>query len=197
MLSLGKPSRLMLLALLVPLALAQLSAQAQTAGWIPIAGSTNGFDVPGNYGTLGIASQTNYPGARLNAMSWTDKNGNFWLFGGEVSGDDGGTYFGNDLWMFAPPSAGSQAGTWTWGGGSSALTCPANIGCIQGGEGIYGTQGTASAANLPGVRYGGSTWVDANGISGSSEATASMTPGIPEFSTISGNSIPPPSSGPG
>ena len=38
---------------------------------------------PGVYGTLGIAAAGNIPGARDSAATWTDSNGNFWLFGGE------------------------------------------------------------------------------------------------------------------
>ena len=42
----------------------------------------NIIDQKGTYGTLGIASPTNVPGARYCSVSWTDLAGNFWLFGG-------------------------------------------------------------------------------------------------------------------
>lgn len=164
MLSLDKSSLFMLLALFVPFVLPQPSVEAQTAGWSPVEGTTDGFEIAGNYGTLGVASSTNYPGGRTQAMNWTDKSGNFWLLGGEVStGGNTGDYLANDLWMYTPPSGTSRSGTWTWVGGSSDLTCVTySLNCVQG-EGVYGVQGTASAANVPGVRYGGSTWVDPNG----------------------------------
>jgi gliding motility-associated-like protein len=58
----------------------------------------------GIYDSKGSASVKNLPGARMNAVAWTDSHGNFWLFGGEgmaakkekekesgeESGDDGG-----------------------------------------------------------------------------------------------------------
>ena len=36
----------------------------------------------GNYGTQGTAAAGNVPGARHDAVTWTDASGNFWLFGG-------------------------------------------------------------------------------------------------------------------
>ena len=42
---------------------------------------------------------------------------------------------------------------WTWVGGDSTT----NI------NGVYGTQGTAAAANKPGARSQGVTWSDASG----------------------------------
>jgi hypothetical protein len=36
----------------------------------------------GNYGTLGIPNESNMPPSRRYPLSWTDFNGNFWLFGG-------------------------------------------------------------------------------------------------------------------
>jgi hypothetical protein len=38
--------------------------------------------LPGVYGTLGNAADKNVPGSRRDPVSWTDKSGNFWLFGG-------------------------------------------------------------------------------------------------------------------
>src|SRR5262249_16546264 len=50
-----------------------------------------GSNIPaqaGIYGTKGVASQRNIPGARYNGVSWTDSSGNFWLFGGFASPGD-------------------------------------------------------------------------------------------------------------
>jgi hypothetical protein len=49
--------------------------------WTWISGS-NTTDQHGVYGEKGIPSSLNVPGARQNAVSWIDKNGNLWLFGG-------------------------------------------------------------------------------------------------------------------
>jgi N-acetylneuraminic acid mutarotase len=45
------------------------------------------------------------------------------------------------------------ANVWTWQGGPDVAALP----------GVYGTQGSAASANLPGARYGAATWTDASG----------------------------------
>ena len=69
----------------------------------------------GVYGMLGVAAATNVPGSATdNALSWTDKSGNFWIFGG--SGYNAGAEskaISSDLWEFSPSSK-----EWTWMGGS-------------------------------------------------------------------------------
>jgi N-acetylneuraminic acid mutarotase len=97
----------------------------------------------GVYGTLGLTSAANSPHPRANACLWIDASGNLWLFGGTfVNGDY------NDLWEYAP-----DTGEWTWVGGSNV----ANVG------GVYGTKGVASLSNMPGARWGASSWIDASG----------------------------------
>ena len=64
---------------------------------------------PGEYGTLGTADPGNNPGARLGPSSWTDKQGNFWLFGGDGSDSAGTIGVLNDVWEYrqsitAPPA---------------------------------------------------------------------------------------------
>jgi len=81
------------------------------------------------------------PTGRWGAVTWTDPaTGNLWLFGGQ----DGGLAFLNDLWEYN-----IATNLWTNHGG--------------GGDqpGVYGTQGTASASNLPGGRWGASARRDA------------------------------------
>lgn len=102
----------------------------------------------GVYGTLGVAAAANIPGGRAGASSWTDGNGNFWLFGG--GGFDSKRNSGelNDLWMYSP-----SKGQWTWMGGADIVNQP----------GVYGTQGVPASTNIPGGRNGASTWTDAGG----------------------------------
>jgi hypothetical protein len=64
--------------------------------WTWAGGSDTGGQ-QGIYGTLGAAAQGNVPGSRINGVSWTDRKGNLWLFGGE---DGSGLY--NDLWVYQP-----------------------------------------------------------------------------------------------
>jgi hypothetical protein len=103
-----------------------------------------GFDKP----TTGTT-----PGARVNATTWTDSSGNFWLFGGY--GYDGTTPtatlgFLNDLWMFNPSTK-----TWTYVPGTGSVT--ANQ------KGVYGTQGVSAGTNMPGSRQEAVGWADASG----------------------------------
>ncbi len=52
------------------------------------------------YGSLGVPAAGNVPGARDAAVSWTDLNGNLWLFGGASNSYGGPGH--NDPWEFNP-----------------------------------------------------------------------------------------------
>lgn len=111
-------------------------------------GGSNTFQQNGKYGTLGIPSATNIPGARTDC-AWTfDVNGNLILFGG--SGHDISSTFGrlNDLWKFN-----IITNEWTWIGGST----------LANQLGIYGTQGVSSSTNMPGARTSSALWADGEG----------------------------------
>lgn len=112
-------------------------------------GGSNAVDAVGVYGSKGTPTSTTMPGARQNAVSWTDSSGKAWLFGGAgyaASSSSSGVL--NDLWLYTPSN-----GEWTWVGGS-------NTGLAAG---VYGTKGTAAITNVPGARYGAVSWKDANG----------------------------------
>jgi N-acetylneuraminic acid mutarotase len=115
--------------------------------WTLVSGS-GGAGTKGVYGALGVASTSNVPGSRWNAVSWTDSSGSLWLFGGSgydsmgVSGDL------NDLWEFNPTNK-----EWTWIGGAD--TANAN--------GSYGTLSVASSSNVPGSRGNAASWIDRSG----------------------------------
>jgi N-acetylneuraminic acid mutarotase len=108
----------------------------------------SGSDFPdqmGSYGTKGVASASNVPGARINALAWPGASGEFWLFGGQGYSDtDRGSL--NDLWKFDPASR-----EWTWMGGTSDINQ----------AGLYGTKGGAGLMNLPGGRSGSVVWKNA------------------------------------
>lgn len=81
-------------------------------------------------------------------------SGNFWLFGGMGYDSKGTLAFGlNDLWEFSPTTK-----MWTWVSGSS--TAPSSNGSQPG---VYGTQGVATASNVPGGRFGAVSWIDTSG----------------------------------
>ena len=59
-------------------------------------------NIPGEYGSMGIPSELNTPGARDGSASWKDTSGNLWLFGGfEYTRTSHLGYF-NDLWKYDP-----------------------------------------------------------------------------------------------
>ena len=100
-----------------------------------------------DYPTPGTAGP---PSSRSNAVSWFDKNGNFWMFGGYVSFNVPGfcpnAAAFNDLWEFT-------GGQWVFVGG----------GTTQNASGVYGTKGVASSTNIPGARYWATSTVDSAG----------------------------------
>jgi hypothetical protein len=110
----------------------------------------NGDNVTGQHSVYGIqqtANAANRPGAAFASVSWTDVNGNLWLFGGfGFSGNDFG--FLNSLWKYT-----ISTNEWTWIKGNDAIDQVA----------VYGTQGIADINNNPGARYGSRTWTDATG----------------------------------
>jgi N-acetylneuraminic acid mutarotase len=113
----------------------------------------------GVYGTLGTPAEGNMPGARYQAVSWTDKGGNLWLFGGYGIDSAGDLDPLNDLWEFN-----ASTGQWTWVAGSStAGSSPTCSMYACGRNGVYGASGVFAAANTPGGRYGGVSWTDSNG----------------------------------
>ena len=110
----------------------------------------------GVYGKLGTPAASNLPGGRYGSVTWTDKSGNFWLFGGDGIDSTGTLGYLNDLWKYTPGSDGS-AGEWTWMGGSTTA------GPNGGQAGVYGTLGTAATTNYPGGRDAATGWTDASG----------------------------------
>lgn len=94
----------------------------------------NTIGPPAVYGTQGVASPANTPGARDVYASWTDLFGSLWLFGGRK-------YNGinqNDLWKYDIAS-----NQWTWMNGSNVGNDPGN----------YGTKCVNANSNMPPVRY--------------------------------------------
>ena len=113
--------------------------------WI---GGSDGPNAAAVYGTERAGAVGNSPGARVSAVSWTDRSGNFWLFGGYGYAQLGNLGALNDLWEY---NLGTSV--WTWIGGTSATAVPGN----------YGTQGVPSLSNAPGAREQAAGWLDSSG----------------------------------
>lgn len=119
-------------------------------GWTWVSGATTAANAIGTYGTIGIPSTSNTPGARVSAQSWADNQGNLYLFGGDGY-DSAGNYGAlNDLWVYNIANK-----TWTWLSGQNT----------EGASSVYGTEGHSTPAvatipNTPGGRVGTVGWVD-------------------------------------
>lgn len=115
---------------------------------------------PGVYGSLGTPSSANIPGGRSGAVGWTDKSGNFWLFGGEANYWYAEGYHGdmNDLWEFSPSTR-----EWTWMGGANSPLVSCNGLTLCSPTGVYGAWQTPASGDQPGARESSVSWVDANG----------------------------------
>ena len=114
---------------------------AQTPGeWTWMAGSN--LTCTPVYGTQGVSASQNTPGDVYEASSWTDLNGDFWLYGGF----DGA----QKMWKYNVTT-----NMWTWMHGPLLST----------GIAVYGPQGGFNGNVIPGTTgYGEhAEWVDANG----------------------------------
>ncbi len=124
--------------------------QPSTGLWTWVSGA-DVIDQSAVYGTEGTPDPGNVPSSRFYGQTWADAQGNLWLFGGEVfcaeCGSGSNTY-GNDLWEFNPTTV-----EWTWVGGTNEVNQP----------GVYGTEGTPAAANIPPYTERAATWTDAAG----------------------------------
>ena len=105
------------------LGFASAGAHGQTGQWSWVSGSYN-TNSAGVYGTLGTPAPGNTPGSRRYASNWTDRNGNFWLFGGDGYDADDHENSLNDLWEFNP-----SLQEWAWMGGDNVVPCPAGSDC--------------------------------------------------------------------
>ncbi len=131
--------------------------------WVVDPTQLEATDAAGVYGTLATATPGAFPGARWGASGWTDASGNLWMFGGQ--GDVASVQdrvLLNDIWEWVPGGydthlgggvAGTFTGQWIWQGGSNT----------GNQNGVYGTQGTAAAGNIPGGRWAAATATDPSG----------------------------------
>ncbi|MGD0546816.1 MAG: kelch repeat-containing protein [Terracidiphilus sp.] len=72
-----------------------------TKEWTWVSGSDTA-NAKGVYGTLGVATASNVPGARGGSVGSIDSNGDLWLFGGYGDDSTGAQGNLNDLWRYQP-----------------------------------------------------------------------------------------------
>ena len=107
---------------------------------------SNSGNQSGVYGTEGVPSTNNIPGARTSSAGWIDTSGNLWIFGGYGYTSNPLTSDLNDLWKFNPNTQ-----EWTWVSGN------------YNPVGVYGTEGVPSTSNIPGDRQYSVTWTNISG----------------------------------
>jgi N-acetylneuraminic acid mutarotase len=116
-----------------------------TNEWTWIKGFNTTSVQQGTYGSLGVFAPANLPGARYDAITWRDGNGDLWMSGGYGFGTGLTPDFLNDLWRYNITN-----NQWKWVKGATTIAQPGN----------YGTIGVNSPLNMPGGRGGGATWKD-------------------------------------
>ncbi len=117
------------------------SQQTAIATWINGDINPNEFGI---YVTKEFPNVLNKPGGRTGAVSWKDKNGNLWLFGGYGNGRNGsGGGLLDDLWCYNPTSE-----KWTWVSGDDIPNQFANY---------------TPGAQKPGARDDATQWIDRDG----------------------------------
>lgn len=120
-----------------------------TQQWTWVNGDAT-FNNRGNHGALGIPSENTTPGGLYGATSWTDKEGNLWLFGGSDNPNplyfDANDVYG-ELWKYNP-----LTNQWSWvsGGGTSPYS-------------IYTQRSGDTTLPHPGFRYNATGWTDSSG----------------------------------
>lgn len=115
----------------------------QSGNWTWMSGS----DAPSAssvYGILGLESALSMPGMHAGSTSWTDSQGNLWLFGGDSATEP----YQSDLWRYRPGT-----GQWTWMAGTNTPDF----------YGTYGTKGVAAPNNLPPPSVASMGWSDSTG----------------------------------
>lgn len=154
-----------------------------TNEWTWMKGSSS-RNSAGYYGVLLVTNILNNPKSRHEtSVTWTDKNGNLWLFGG----NDNIGFANNDLWKYNV-----STNQWTWMHGDS----------IPDQSGIYGTMGVPNPTNTPGARWSFAKWQvqsnkfylfggqgkDASGVSGNLNDLWFYNPSTNEWTWINGTS---------
>ena len=111
-----------------------------------------GWGQTGVYGTLCVPDPGNTPGSRTNSATWTDAEGNLWLFGGGGFDSVGSVNALNDVWEFSLSTR-----LWAWMGGNDLA--PAGVPL----SGNYGQFRVPAPATLPGGRTPAASWTDSQG----------------------------------
>ena len=128
-----------------------------TTEWVWVSGSSS-YNVPGVYGTQGVPASTNLPGGREASVTWTDAEGNFWLYGGlgydsttATSNYSATTAYLSDMWKYNPIT-----NQWTWVSGSQGHNLNGNYERLnKSSGGAPGSRAFAAGA----IDTAGNLWI--------------------------------------
>ena len=121
--------------------------------WTWVKGFGSVADVKPVYGIKGVSAMQNTPGERCESQSWTDNDGNLWLFGGISYEDTGLGCVYNDLWKYSVAT-----NMWTWMRGDTLPIC----GWVVKHYGIRGVEDSLN--NPPSMDERDITWYDNNNL---------------------------------
>src|SRR5690348_13100264 len=85
-------------------------ASGQGGTWTWVSGDSSST-ASGVFGIQGVPSVNNHPPRIYEAVDWKDKQGNFWIYGGDMDSAIFSIY--SDLWKYDP-----LTNEWTWVKGS-------------------------------------------------------------------------------
>ena len=136
-------------------------------------GTDSGCTPQGVYGNLGKPAAGNTPGGRTGEVTWTDRNGNLWLYGGGGFDSVDNEGFLNDLWVYQPavpaaltaPVTGSQltgtSASFSWTAGNKVTNYWLDLGTAASGaaaKNIYSSGSiTSRAETVTGLPANGET----------------------------------------
>lgn len=115
----------------------------------------SGSKIRGSAGTYSTVGAAGVPAARDSGMTWVDKHGNLWLYGGVFTDPNAANppVYLNDLWSYNISS-----GQWTLVNDSSpGTTATATQAPAYSGVGVF------AGSNQPGGRQSAATWIDSAG----------------------------------
>jgi len=156
--------------------------------WAWMSGSSATLGSASVYGTLGTPAAGNTPGGREAGMSWTDGDGNLWLFGGGYEEAES-IYLSllNDLWEYTPSSSAATP-TFSPAGGAYTSAQSVHITDATSNATIYYTT-NGSTPTTSSTMYTGPITVSsteaieaiatASGYTTSAVATAAYTINLP------------------
>lgn len=124
-----------------------LFGKTNAQDWTWVTGDSTYFNL-GSFSNYYSSDQTPVPSSRNGSATWTDKQGNLWLYGGFGIDSEGEKGYLSDLWQYVVAT-----NRWKLVGGNT----------VRNQLSSYGTKGVTAPSNWPSGRYDAFHWVDNHG----------------------------------